>query len=242
MIMDFSLSCCLVFGLLLIFNWNEVSDAKAITQHNTVDTVHHRKDGVIEKSLPQTRQQNCQSFLTNYPMECNATLLDYNYGISNILSQSEYNLTDLNNLFKKVCVSSCIDPLLRFHECLNMLDTTYINTFIKQSACGTHNGDFCHVLYLRRFQSNQEYLDELIGTCPFPLTILNCGSANSDCRAHVSRFISNMGCCTIPLIGDVRSCFSNVSEPCQQFQSGSGYYISPALWCLWVAVLSALFY
>lgn len=235
----FSLRCCLLSAMLLIFSWNEVSDAKAITQLYRNDD-----NDIIKKSVHQTRQQNCESFLNNYPMDCNATLLEYN--ITNILLQLvalENNLTALNNLFKKICVAKCIDPLLRYYECINWFDSTFLTTFIKQSACGTHNGDFCHVLYLNRYISNQEYLDDLIAACPFPLTILNCASANSDCKNYVSRFISNMGCCTIPYIGDVRRCFSNVSEPCPQYQGSSGIdIISPALWCLLVGLLSAMFF
>ena len=239
--MYFSLSCSLVLALILIFNWNEVGEAKAITQH--VDTVHHKKDGVIKKRLPQTRQLNCLSILANYPKDCNDTVLDYYSDILSILSQSDFNLTVLNNLYKKVCASRCIDPLLNVYDCLNFFDNTFFKTFIKENACRMHNGDFCHVLYLRRFLENEEYLENLTKTCPFPLTVLNCAAANSECRGYVSRFISNMGCCTIPYIGDVRSCLSNMSEPCPQYQTGSANYsTSPALWCLLIAAISAVFF
>ena len=234
--MGFSFLCCLLLALLLTFSWNEVSDANAITQL-------YRRDDIIKKSALQTRQQNCQSLFNNYPRDCNATLLTvFRNNIVNILSQYKNNLTDLNILYRDVCVPRCVDPLLRFYQCLNQpaIVYNYIETLTKQGICGTHNGNFCVVVYLNNYASNPLYLDQLTEVCPFPLSASNCASANATCKTYVSGFISNMGCCSIPIIGDVRSCYNNVDEPCQYASSPA--ITSPAFWCLLLAVIAALFY
>ena len=229
-----SLTTSLALTLLLVCSWSEVSDAK----DSRVNMVHHRMDGIIKKSLRRIRQQNCDSILDNYPTDCNATLINFN--ITSVPPQSD--LTALNILYRHVCVPRCIDPILRYYQCLDLPDNlyNYIETLIKQGVCGTYNGDFCEVLYLRNYALNIRYLEQLAAVCPFPLSATNCASANSTCRTYVSGFISNMGCCTIPYIGDVRSCYNNVAEPCRYVSSST--ITSPALRCLLIAVLAALFY
>ena len=228
----------LALALLLIFSWNEISDARISARHSKIDIIQHRTGGIIKKSLHQTRQQNCESILDNYPTGCNATLISFN--ITGVPPQSD--LTALNILYRHVCVPRCIDPFLRYYQCLDLPDNiyNYIETLIKQGVCGTYNGDFCEVVYLRNYALNLRYLEQLEEVCPFPLSAANCASANSTCRTYVAGFISNMGCCTIPYIGDVRSCYNNVDEPCQYVSS---YDItSPAFWCLLFAVLAVLIY
>ena len=207
----------LLFLAFLIINGNV--NAKKTNRHPT-EYINQRIGHGIKRSVLQTKQQNCSNILDNYPTECNFTLLAGN--VTNVvdsapstLSQSDY--ATLNDAYSNICVAKCIDPIIHYYECaLSGEILTYFKNLVQRGICGKHGDDFCEVLYLRRYASNVRFFDQLVDTCPFTNSGIDCSSANITCQEFVSNFNTNMGCCTTPYLGsDVSSCGINVANPCQ---------------------------
>ena len=190
------------------------------TSRHLAGYIHQSFGHSIKRSILQTKQQNCETILENYPMECNITLLVGN--VTNVVDNAPDTLSPrdyatLNDAYSKICVTKCIDPIIQYYECFLSGDIlTYFKNLVQQGICGKHGDDFCEVLYLRRYASNIRFFDQLVDTCPFISSGIDCSSANNTCQALVSNFNTNMGCCTLPYLGsDVSSCGINVANPCQ---------------------------
>ena len=207
-----------VLTLVVVFS-GELVNAKVSTRnpaelvHQTI--VHPR----VKRELLQN-QQLCYKILIDYPTECNASLLVGN--ITNIIKNNPRKLTandftTLNNGYSQVCVARCVNPILKYYRCLDISDDlkNHLTNLVQRGICGKQGNDFCEVLYLRRYSTNIHFVNQLVESCPFTSSGVNCASASSICKEYVSSFNTNMECCTLPYIGDVSSCGVNVVNQCE---------------------------
>ena len=230
----------LVFLAFLMLNINGNVNAKKTSRH-LAEYINQRIGHGIKRNVLQTKQQNCDTILDNYPTECNITLLAGN--VTNTIdtfSSSDY--ATLNDAYSKLCVAKCVDPIIQYYECvLSGEILTYFKNLVQTGICGKHGDDFCEVLYLRRYASNIHFFDQLVAVCPFSNSGIDCSSAGNTCKGYVSNFNLNMGCCTTPYLGDVSDCNVDASDPCQSAVSGFGAVTPAILSVSLMAILSAIF-
>ena len=237
---------CLVFVLISVFYSIELVNAKMFV-HNPIKFVHQRIFHSIKREILQKRQQSCLPILNDTPPECNVTLLVGNITntiINNAGALTEDDFAQLDNAYSQICVSKCVSPVLNYYRCLNIPDDfkNYLTNLVQRGVCGKQGNDFCQVLYLRRYSNNIRFINELVDACPIiNSTRVDCSSANSTCRQYVLNFTTNLGCCTVPYLGNVSSCNVNVVDPCVSAISGS-IIVAPAIVCLILAALLAIFY
>ena len=227
-----------------MLNINENVNAKKPSRH-LAEYINERIGHGIKRNVLQTKQQNCATILDNYPTECNITLLAGN--LTNVIDSAPGSLSPsdyatLNDAYSKLCVAKCVNPIIQYYECLLSGEIlTYFKNLVQRGICGKHDGDFCEVLYLRRYGSNIHYVDQLVAACPFTSSGVDCSSADSTCKGYVSGFNSNMGCCTTPYLGDVSACNVDANAPCQSAVSGFGAVTPAILSVSLMAILSAIF-
>uniref|UniRef100_A0A1X7UTG0 Uncharacterized protein n=1 Tax=Amphimedon queenslandica TaxID=400682 RepID=A0A1X7UTG0_AMPQE len=116
-------------------------DVAAVT-----DWVH--KISKRHSSQLEARQDNtaCENQLqTDLPSYCNFTELSG--GLSDVPASSltDAQLTALNNVYARICVSACIDPIETYFNCLQAVNKDYAITLIRQGVCGQESGDYCEV-------------------------------------------------------------------------------------------------
>lgn len=234
----------LVLLAFLVLNINENVNAK-ITSRHPAEYIHQRIGHGIKRNVLETKQQNCTTILDNYPTECNITLLAGN--LTNVvdnapstLSPSDY--ATLNDVYSKLCVAKCVNPIIQYYECFLSGDMlTYFKNLVQRGICGKHDGDFCEVLYLRRYGNNIHYVDQLVDACPFTSSGIYCSSASNTCKGYVTNFTTNMGCCTAAYLGDVSDCNVVANDLCQSAVSGFGAVTPAILSVSLMAILSTIF-
>ena len=182
----------------------------------------------------ENNQANCTElrlFLDGekYNTECNSSTLDIvDSYLENNEEIPESVLTTLNNVFTRLCVTKCIEPLINYYQCRYSGDELTYNTGLLQSYdCGKQNEDFCPVLFWRQSATNLNNTVKIVRECTtteFGFFNVNCSNVTSSCTNSISRLNANIGCCTQGLLGDLSACnINSLSEPC----ASSG--ITPAL-------------
>ena len=176
---------------LVVFSSCELVDAK-ISIQNPAELVHQRiVHPRIKREILQNRLQLCYTILSDYPTECNASLLVGN--ITNTIKNTPSRLTTddfttLNNAYSQVCVAKCVNPILRYYRCLDVPDDlkNYLTNLVKRGICGKQGNDFCEVLYLRHYTTNIHFINQLVESCPFTMSGVNCPSASSTFACFMS--------------------------------------------------------
>ena len=236
----------LFFLLTSVFSLFELVNAGIVT-YNPVELVNQRiVHGLKREILQIRRQQSCRAILNDSPPECNVTLLSG--GVTDLIKTNASALTEdhlvaFNNAINKVCVAKCVNPILNYYRCLNISDDyrNYLTNYVQRGICGKQGDDFCEVIYLRHYSSNIRFINELVDSCPkINSARIDCSNANSTCIQYVSNFTTNVGCCTIPYIGNVSSCNVTVIDPCESAISAS-VIVAPAIMCLIFAGLLVIF-
>ena len=174
-----------------------------------VETLIHNKEhlGKAFNKRDIALRQDCT--LANYPSECDLTLLSGNISYIAATNPSQLTLDHLNtldNAYRQVCTSKCIDPIIYYYQSCVLLSQSqedYFVGFIEQGICGKNGDDYCQVTYLLNYRDDVSFIYKLISACPFPSggSGINCISATSTCLQLVADFASKMGCCTIPYFG-----------------------------------------
>jgi hypothetical protein len=175
----------------------------------------------------------CSKYLLNYPQSCNATLLlDDNVVL--LLNNTPHLLTDehldqLNTAYGKICRAECFDPIIAFDRCYfagtnNDELLEFYERLERQGICGKEGNDFCEVHYLRFYRRNVTFINTLVTNCHnvFTSSGINCNwSPTRACRQMVAEFITNMGCCARPILGDgITGCTTSTVKPACASQIG----------------------
>jgi hypothetical protein len=166
----------------------------------------------------------CSQYLQNYPKSCNITLLlDDNVVL--LLNNTPHLLTDehldqLNTAYGKICRAECFDPIMAFDRCYFDGHDEVIEFYERlerQGICGKEGNDFCEVHYLRFYRRNVTFINTLVTNCHnvFTSSGINCNwSPTRACRQMVAEFITNMGCCARPYLGDgITGCTTSTVKP-----------------------------
>ena len=236
---------CLFFLLTSVFSSFELVNTWTFT-YNPDELVNQRIAHDDKKEILQIRQQSCIAILKDSPPECNVSLLassTVDLIKINPSALTEDHLVTFNNALTQVCVAKCVNPILNYYRCLNISDEfrNYLITYVQRGICGKQGNDFCEVVYLRHYSNNIRFIKELVDGCPIVNSArIDCSSANSTCLQSVSNFNTNMGCCTLPYVGNVSSCNVTVIDPCESAISGS-IIITPVITSLILAGLLAIF-
>jgi hypothetical protein len=178
--------------------------------------------GEITSSSKRDVTQCAQNFL-NYPLSCNRTLLLENSGISFLNGTSpvlnDEQLDSLNVAYSRSCTVDCVNPIIAFNLCfaedanndiINEL-YDYLNNLTLRGICGKEGNDFCKVHYLRIYRQNVTFFNTLFTECQniFSQSGFTCSGRFADflkpsntCLSLLSEFITNMGCCARPILGD----------------------------------------
>jgi hypothetical protein len=166
----------------------------------------------------------CSKYLLNYPQSCNATLLlDDNVVL--LLNNTPHLLTDehldsLNVAYSQICRSECVDPIIAYDRCYfagNDEVIEFFERFERQGICGKEGSDFCEVLYLRTYRQNVTFFSTLLTNCGnvFTSSGVKCNILTTkSCMQMVAEFITNMGCCARPYLGDgITGCTTSTVKP-----------------------------
>jgi hypothetical protein len=183
---------------------------------------------MIERAR-QRRQSGtpCDSYLSDFPPECNISLIEPNVtqlARINAAALDLDHLTALNEAYENICIPRCIDPFISYYSCLRNYGLTsaqyeYLRTYTRQGLCGKHaDGDFCEVKYLREYQ-DVNYINVFVRSCSS--SGINCISSSSTCRNLIYEFNGRMGCCTRPYIGQVPGC-NNIDGSCRSVLTNGG--------------------
>ena len=146
-----------------------------------------------------------------YHTECNSSTVNivFTY-LENNEEIPESVFTTVNNVYARFCVTKCIDPIIKYYQCLYSGDELTYNTGLLQSyTCGKQDEDFCPVLFLRQYATNVNNSVKIVRECTtteFGLFNVQCSSAKSSCTNSISRLNANIGCCTQGLLGDLSTC------------------------------------
>jgi hypothetical protein len=173
----------------------------------------------------------CSKYLLNYPQSCNATLLlDDNVVL--LLNNTPHLLTDehldsLNVAYSQICRSECVDPIIAYDRCYfagNDEVIEFFERFERQGICGKEGSDFCEVLYLRTYRQNVTFFSTLLTNCGnvFTSSGVKCNILTTkSCMQMVAEFITNMGCCARPILGDgITGCTTSTVKPACASQIG----------------------
>ena len=206
---------------------------------------HQRINHLIKRSSLKIResennQVNCTElklFLygDKYQAECNISLLnmleiDANEYLHNGNKLPEDVATRLNNEYSKFCTAKCIEPYLKYYQCLLTGERlTFYSNYLKTFTCGRQNGDFCNVLYVR-YYANMSISTNVFRQCTVQTEFdaINCSNPTPSCTNSISTLNENIGCCTQPLLGDLSACnIDSLNEPCNSAVSNND--IAPAV-------------
>ena len=179
-----------------------------------INSRSHNKQLVARQSSSAcTNQLN-----SNLPSYCD--LSELSGGISSLpaSSLSDSQLDALNAAYSRICVSACLDPIVKYYNCLDLTTDykNYLITLLRQGVCGQESGDYCEVRYIRQYNGDYNDFQQLINACTFTTSGISCSGASSNCLSHVNTFSNRMGCCTQPYLGSgVTSCSGvSVDEAC----------------------------
>ena len=213
------------------------------TEHLDPQRINHLlKRSSLKIRESENNQENCTElklFLygDKYQAECNISLLnmleiDANEYLHNGKKLPEDVATRLNNEYSKFCTAKCIEPYLKYYQCLHTGSgekLTYLINYEQTFRCGRHNGDFCNVLYVR-YYANMSISTNVFSECTVQTEFdaVNCSNPTPSCTNFISRLNENIGCCTQPMLGDLSACnIDSLNEPCNSAVSSND--IAPAV-------------